>query len=55
MIDLTDKIKDAEYNKRKRRENIMLVDNVKKANKQKLETIVKNLKKRNIKGYYAKD
>ncbi|MGI6766143.1 MAG: lactate utilization protein [Lentihominibacter sp.] len=33
----------------------MLVDNVKKANKQKLETIVKNLKKRNIKGYYAKD
>ncbi len=33
----------------------MLIDNVKKGNKQKLETVIKNLDKRNIKGYYAKD
>lgn len=34
---------------------MMLIDNVKKANKQKLKTVIKNLEKRNIKGYYAKN
>lgn len=33
----------------------MLIDNVKKANKIKIDTVIKNLAKRSIAGYYAED